>query len=62
MTEQAAEIRGFYHSSGMEGYLGCNWSLMFFAAFPLDGVSSWLVGHLPSLAACGEVQPSLSHL
>ena len=62
MTEQAAEIRGFYHSSEMEGYLGCNFSLMFFAAVPLDGVSSWLVGHRPSLTPREDAWPSLSCL
>lgn len=50
------------HSSKTEGHLGCNCSLMFFAAVPLKGLSSCLVGHSPSLTPCGNVQPSLSGL
>lgn len=55
MTDQADEIRRVYHSSETEEHLGCSCSLMFFAAIPLDGISSWLVGHRPSLAPCRAV-------
>lgn len=52
--DEADKTRRVYHSSETEEHLGCNWRLMFFAAIPLDGISSWLAGHRPSLTPCRE--------